>query len=136
MPDIKHAQEWLAYAQRDYDFAVDVESHFWPKHIEKICYNCQQAAEKALKAILAYHDVEIPRTHNIKELVDKCKEHSGSIELENRVARQMTRYATISRYPDSVTEWDDTDGKVALKYAKEILDMVRQYIDAAESKDT
>jgi hypothetical protein len=36
MADMEHAKEWLDYAQRDYDFSVDVESHFWPKRLSSI----------------------------------------------------------------------------------------------------
>ena len=126
MPDISAAKEWLQFAQRDYDFAVDIESHFWPKHIEKICYNCQQAAEKALKAFLAYHEVIIPKTHNISLLVNLCSTYDASIRLENKAAKKMTDYATISRYPDFVTTWSETDATLALKYAKRVLEKVNK----------
>ena len=128
MADIKYANEWLDYAQRDYDFAVDIESHFWPKHMEKICYNAQQAAEKALKAILAYHEAKIPKTHSISLLLIECSHFDTSITLDEKIAAKMTDYATLSRYPDNVTMWSEVDAKLALKYAKIILDMARQSI--------
>jgi len=134
MADIEYANEWLEYAQRDYDFAVDVESHFWPKHMEKICYNCQQAAEKALKAVLAYHDVEIPRTHNIERLFDECSKYDTSLQMDEKIAGKMTDYATISRYPDKVTMWTEADAKLSLKYAKITLDMVKQALNLTEEK--
>jgi HEPN domain-containing protein len=135
MPNITEANEWLKYAQNDYDFAIDIESNFWPKHMERICYNCQQSTEKALKAILAYHDVEIPKTHNIGLLVNECVKYEPSIQMETRMARQMTRYATISRYPDFVTTWTESDAKLALKYAKQTLDMVNQAISKAHEEE-
>ena len=134
MADIKYATEWLEYAQRDYDFALDVESHFWPKHMEKICYNCQQVAEKALKAVLAYHEVEIPKTHNIERLFDECNKFDTSLKLDEKIAGKMTDYATISRYPDRVTMWTEADAKLALKYAKRILDMVKQSLNITEEE--
>ena len=132
MADIEYAKEWLEYAQRDYDFSVDVESHFWPKHMEKICYNCQQSVEKALKAILAYNEVEIPRTHNIWQLVNECIKYEPSIQMEERIANKMTDYATISRYPDNMTAWTDADAKLALKHAKITLDMVKNTLNLPE----
>jgi len=134
MADMEHAKEWLEYAQRDYDFAVDVESHFWPKHMEKICYNCQQSTEKSLKAVLACYEVDIPKSHNIGQLVDECKKHDSSIKMEDKVSRQMTRYATISRYPDNVTSWNDNDAKLALKYAKSTLEMVRKALNIPQEE--
>lgn len=126
MADMEHAKEWLDYAQRDYDFAVDVESNFWPKHMEKICYFCQQSTEKALKAVLAYNEVSIPKTHNITELIEKCSKFDSSIQMEEKVSIIMTAYATVSRYPDNVTSWNDDDAKLALKYAKSTLEMIRK----------
>ena len=35
-------------------------------------------------------------------------------------------YATISRYPDAVTMWSEADAKLALKYAKITLEMVKR----------
>ena len=129
MPDIAAAQEWLRFAQNDYDFAVDVESHFWPKHMEKICYNCQQATEKALKAVLAYNEVEIPKTHNISLLINFCSEYDSAIQLEDKIAKKMTDYAVISRYPDFTTTWTEADAKLALKYTKQILDKVKEVLE-------
>ncbi|MCL2048496.1 MAG: HEPN domain-containing protein [Defluviitaleaceae bacterium] len=134
MPNLAEAREWLKFAQNDYDFAVDIESKFWPKHMERICYNCQQSAEKALKAILAYHDMEIPKTHNIGILVNECVKYEPSIQMDTRTARQMTSYATISRYPDFVTTWTEADAKLALKYAKQALEMVKESLDLSEKQ--
>ena len=40
----------------------------------------------------------------------------------------MTKFATTSRYPDFDTLVLEEDAKLALKYAKQILDMVEQAI--------
>jgi len=129
MADIEHAKEWLDYAQRDYDFAVDVEGQFWPKHMEKICYHCQQSAEKALKAVLAYNEVEIPKTHNIERLVNECSKYDSTIKMEIKISGKMTDYATISRYPDNLTEWTEDDAKLALKYAEQTLSMAKKALN-------
>jgi HEPN domain-containing protein len=34
------------------------------------CFHAQQAAEKYLKALLARHGLEVPRTHVIEQLLD------------------------------------------------------------------
>jgi HEPN domain-containing protein len=56
MPNATLAKKWLDYAQTDYNVALH-DTTFHPVPIEIICYHCEQAAEKALKAILAYHIV-------------------------------------------------------------------------------
>ncbi|MBN2050303.1 MAG: HEPN domain-containing protein [Spirochaetales bacterium] len=40
-----------------------------PGPLEIICFHCQQAAEKALKAYLAYNEIRPPKTHDLDELI-------------------------------------------------------------------
>ena len=44
-------EEWLRFANNDLE-AVRILSSHHPMQLEIICYHCQQAAEKALKAYL------------------------------------------------------------------------------------
>ena len=46
--------EWMKYAVADFTAATHLTSHH-PVQLEIVCYHSQQAGEKALKAILAYH---------------------------------------------------------------------------------
>lgn len=39
-----------------------------------IGFHCQQAAERFLKAFLAFHQQEIIRTHNIEFLLQQCSQ--------------------------------------------------------------
>jgi HEPN domain-containing protein len=112
MADMEYANEWLEYAQRDYDFAVDVEGHFWPKHMEKICYNCQQATEKALKAVLAYQEIDPPYTHDLTLLCQLCIEFDESFSAFLDDCEDMTRYAARTRYPDDIEITEDETKKV------------------------
>jgi len=134
MPDIIYAKRWLAQSQRDYDFAAKIEKHFWPKDLEQICYHCQQATEKALKAVLAYNEVDIPKIHIIGRLVDECNKYGFSLEMDRKVAKLITDHATLSRYPDNMSEWVEEDAKLALKYAKLTLDAVNQYVIESEEE--
>jgi HEPN domain-containing protein len=36
------------------------------------CFHAQQAAEKYIKALLAFHEKPVPRTHNLEELERLC----------------------------------------------------------------
>jgi len=133
MPDLVYAKKWLERAQRDYDFAVKIEQHFWPKDLEQICYHCQQATEKALKSVLAYNEIEIPKIHVIGRLVAECSNYGFSVQIDRKVAKLITDHATLSRYPDNMNEWSKEDAKLALKYAKLTLDAVNQYLTESES---
>ena len=94
---------------------------FRPLPIENICYNCQQAIEKALKGILIYLAGNYPKTHDIRELHQLCKESGVDFGLSGNIARTLTRFATKSRYPDEVYDFTDTDIEIGIKYAEQIL---------------
>ena len=67
--------------------------------LENMCWDAQQAAEKAIKARLISLDVEFPYTHKIKELLD-CLEAAGdAIPDDVRAATMLTEYAVVTRYP-------------------------------------
>ena len=124
MHNFDDAKSWVTFAQRDYDVAVHLSKTFHPMPIENICYNCQQAVEKALKAVLIYFTDDCPKTHDIGSLHKLCKEYSTEIELTTSIARTLTRFATKSRYPDDVNDFTEADTVLGLKYAGQILEQV------------
>lgn len=72
------------------------------------CLHAQQAAEKYLKGLLAFHVVQIPRTHNLEELELLCIGLSHPPVLTDLDLTLLTPYAVQMRYdaefwPDQVT---------------------------------
>ena len=62
MPDdlaAREAARWLRFAKEDLDGARQRQSGV-PRHS---CMLAQQSAEKALKSVLAFLDLRIPKTH-------------------------------------------------------------------------
>ena len=43
---------WLSFAKTDLGVANYLNENYHPKPLEIICYHCQQAAEKAIKALI------------------------------------------------------------------------------------
>ena len=125
MGNAKLFGEWMKYAQADYTAAVHLTSHY-PIQLEIVCFHCQQAGEKALKAILAFHDEPIPRTHNLYELLQLCEVHYPAIvdALVNQ-ADQLTNYAVVARYPNDEMTVTEQDMKIALTCAEKVLSYVK-----------
>ena len=65
-----HARMWLAKAESDQLAARRLLKEEGP--FDAVCFHAQQACEKALKAVLAWAEADIPRTHNIEELQARC----------------------------------------------------------------
>ena len=68
MSNIDYVKEWIIFAERDYGVAKHLFESYQPLPIENICYGCQQAVEKALKAFLIYNTGDAPKTHDIELL--------------------------------------------------------------------
>lgn len=63
--------EWISYSEKDFYTANFLITAGNPP-IEIICYHCQQAGEKLLKAFLIKNDVTPLRTHDLTLLVNEC----------------------------------------------------------------
>lgn len=70
------------------------------KFPDLLCYHCQQAAEKQLKAVLLHHKQPVKKTHDLEELLDLLKvfEHSITVEHYNN-ALKINDYSILMRYP-------------------------------------
>jgi HEPN domain-containing protein len=71
--------------------------------LEDLCFEAQQAAEKALKAICVFHKIEFPKTHSLVTLAGLLEQTGIKLPPEVREAGSLTSYAVQSRYPD----WDE-----------------------------
>jgi HEPN domain-containing protein len=89
--------------------------------LEDLCFNTQQAAEKALKAVCLAHGMDIPKTHSLIHLMDVLE--AGGIEIPQNVrdADILTQYAVQSRYPSITEEITRSEYRDALKLAANVL---------------
>ncbi len=95
----EQTQWWLQTSQRDLDVARTLIDR---GYCDSASFHCQQAAEKALKAIFVERG-ESERTHSGVELLVKLRESGLEIsdELFHRV-RRLDRSYIDSRYPNGV----------------------------------
>lgn len=63
-----------------------------------LIFHLQQAAEKLIKAVLAFSEVHFEKTHDIRMLMDLCVR--SSIELPHYAEKliELNPYAVIGRY--------------------------------------
>jgi HEPN domain-containing protein len=69
--------------------------------LDAACFHAQQAAEKCLKAFLAYHQVAFPYSHNLTKLVELCVEIDPTFAPLAPDVAPLTPYAVELRYDDS-----------------------------------
>jgi HEPN domain-containing protein len=96
---------------------------------EDLCFDCEQAVEKALKALLVSIDISFPRTHSISHLIELIEEHNIEVPDEIMNSISLTAYAVSTRYPGDFEPVDEQEYQEALETAKNVFDWVRKRID-------
>jgi len=68
-------------------------------YFEDLCFDAQQAAEKAIKAVFIRRGEEFPFIHNLDELLRLLERTGVKIPKYAREAAELSRYAIVTRYP-------------------------------------
>ena len=89
-------REWVNRARSDLEIAGSRKEGVY---LEDLCFHAQQAAEKAVKALLIKHNVEFPYVHDIAQLLTLLEKTGQQISEPIRQAERLTRFAVIARYP-------------------------------------
>ena len=69
-------------------------------YFEDLCFDAQQAAEKAIKAIFVLHGKRFPLTHDLGELLENLESFLAEIPAEVRLSVELNDYAVITRCPN------------------------------------
>lgn len=92
--------EWMDFAESDMRLARLAAGDTSIRR-EQICFHAQQAAEKAIKAVLIAKGIGFPLTHDIEELIELAE--ASGLHLPESVcgAGLLSPYAVETRYPGS-----------------------------------
>ncbi|WP_258005010.1 HEPN domain-containing protein [Salinibacter ruber] len=99
-------------------------------YLEDLCFDAQQAAEKALKALCIERGIEFPYVHDLARLITLLQDEGQPVPDEVTEAGRLTRYAVFTRYPgldDPVTEEDHNR---AVSIAERVVEWVEDRLDA------
>ena len=124
-------QAWLGYAAMDLSAAQTLCQYHRPMPCEIICYHCQQAAEKAIKALFIRFDLPggIPRKHDLSFLLNQLQQEAPVSPRLRRMADVLSVYGIIARYPNEV-EIDEARVRQALDFAESILQWAKSQAEA------
>lgn len=87
-----------------------------------VCFHCQQAVEKMLKAALLASGIEPPRTHDLGFLLETLEAVRPIPDGLKEVCAVLADYGVAPRYPG----WEDEVGSVDLD---EVLRTTRRGVD-------
>ena len=91
---------------------------------EDLCFDCQQAVEKVLKALLISISLEFRRMHLIATLIKTVEANGGRHAQSCQYAALSTKYAVQTRYPGDYEPLDGTDCQEALRIAEAVVNWV------------
>ena len=97
---VQEARRWLRYAREDLATAEALLPEAPPRHA---AWLAQQAAEKAIKAVLVALQVPFPFVHDLERLVGRVPEGWGVHAVEGDLSL-LTDFAVNARYPDDLPD--------------------------------
>ncbi|MBI4318984.1 MAG: HEPN domain-containing protein [Chloroflexi bacterium] len=113
-------EEWMSHAASDLRLAHLAAGDESIRR-EQVCFHAQQAAEKAIKALLLSRSIEFPLTHDIEELLEIAESSGISLPADVREAGLLNPYAVESRYPGYWFEITEADLAEAMQSAERTL---------------
>jgi HEPN domain-containing protein len=112
--------EWLNRARSNLARAK-ADSRIPHVYLEDLCFDAQQAAEKAIKAVLLNLRVPFPYHHDLAELLDLVQKAGKSVPKPVKEAARLTRFAVVTRYPGIAEPITRQDYRRAVKIAEKVL---------------
>jgi len=96
--------------------------------LEDLCFEAQQAAEKALKALLIRLTGEYPRVHAFGLLIQRL-ERCTRVPAYVREVVELTDYAVQMRYPGEYYPVTEEEYARAIELADRVVSWVRRELD-------
>jgi HEPN domain-containing protein len=124
------AERWLAQAQSDLDFArVGLREGFFAQ----ACFQCQQAAEKALKAIHYLGGARFVPGHSLVELLGPLVDRDPELSSLRASARRLDQLYIPTRYPNGLPGGVPAD-VFSREQAAEAIDQASAFLQAASAR--
>jgi HEPN domain-containing protein len=107
--------EWLNRARSN---LVRARIEVAGAYLEDLCFDAQQAAEKALKALLIHFGVPVPYVHDLQVLLTRLRRSGHHVPKYIREAAKLTRFAVETRYPGTGAPVTKREYRKALRVAE------------------
>ncbi len=118
MRDPEEVKNWLQKAENDFQGAFDLSRRRKHPLPDLVCFHCQQAAEKYLKALLVFYETSFPKTHDLLMLLTLTQSANPQLTLHREWFEILNPYSVQFRYPGDETNKDEA--LLAIKTVKQI----------------
>ena len=131
-PDVESLlRQWIGKADADLEVALRMAEEAGDnlRIREIVGFHCQQAAEKYLKALLTRYQIEFPKTHDIKRLLNLVSVANGPVAESLSAAKWLTPFGVEIRYPSDAAEMLPGDEAKAIEIASQVKQVVLAILD-------
>ena len=123
----KYLKNWITKADNDLKVAEHEMNISVDECVtEAICFHCQQAVEKYLKAYLIFQKHDFGKTHNLEYLIELCSKYDKEFHKIN--VGNLSFYAVEIRYPDDFYIPTIKEAKESIEIAKQVKNFVLRKI--------
>lgn len=95
---------------------------------EDSAYDAQQAAEKAVKAVLTYRQIAFRFVHDLGELLSTAEQNGISMPNETKESVVLTQYAVETRYPGPYEPLGEQELDEAIRVAQCVVNWAESLI--------
>jgi HEPN domain-containing protein len=126
--DIK---KWIAKALGDFKVAKhELDLPEAEMVTDAVCFHCQQAVEKLLKAYLIFKNVDFERIHQLELLLELCSEQDN--EFKELYLGDLSGYAVEIRYPETFYIPSAEEAKECFEIASKVKEFVLKKLEIKE----
>lgn len=111
-------REWLIRARSSLALAKNETAGALP---EDLCFQAQQAAEKAVKAVFVQGELSFPRIHDLDDLLQGLERSGVRDPKYVRQADELTKFAVVTRYPGMAGPVTRRQYRRAVRIAESVL---------------
>ncbi|MEI6263033.1 MAG: HEPN domain-containing protein [Deltaproteobacteria bacterium] len=122
-------RRWVEKAENDFRNAEYVLTLKENCPFDTVSYHCQQCAEKYLKALLIYRNVDFPKTHDLVVLFNLLQK-VGHLKFSIEAVQPLNRYATETRYPGDWESIGESEAREAFEMVCAVRDTVRNALSS------
>lgn len=123
--EIEIGRQWVTKANND---LLNADNNLRAEEIpfDTVCFHCQQAAEKLLKAYLTAKGCRPPFTHDLLLLLEQVLPLDPDAESLREDLASLTPFAVEVRYPDEGPMPSEGDAKEARDSAERVLTWLQE----------
>ncbi|MBO3840051.1 MAG: HEPN domain-containing protein [Candidatus Brockarchaeota archaeon] len=133
---MRRAKDLLEDAEDFLGAALDL---FKTGRWSKVCFNAQQAAELALKAVLNHYGIE-RRTHSLVDLLDELIKINEDFKMFQDNVKILDQYYIPTRYANSFASghakryFTEQQAEQAIRLASSILEKARSIVTEGKTQ--